>query len=636
MTETTVIMDTIWVIFAAALVFFMNLGFAAVESGLARQKNSVNILSKNFIVFAVSSLGFLILGWGLMFGDGNGFMGLSGLFMASGADNSPAVGDAYQGVYSAISWTGIPFWAKFFFQLVFCGTAATIVSGAVAERVKYISFIVFSFVLTLLIYPIVGHWVWGGGFLAKLGMLDFAGGTVVHSVGGWAALAGAVILGPRIGKYTRDGKINPIPGHSMSLATIGAFVLWLGWFGFNPGSTMAAQPEAISHILVTTNTAGIVAILTATATAWLLIGKPDLGMSINGLLAGLVAITPGCAYISVTDSLIIGAIAGILVVLSVMFFDRRKIDDPVGALSVHLVHGVLGTLFVGLFAQDGIAGISTPNGLFYGGGFGLLSRQALGVISVAAFVLPASVLVWFAIRKTIGLRVSQKEEIMGLDIGEHGNQGYPDFVTIDYTGAAESAESTASLGLTTAAVTASVANAAAGAGAAAITGNVPIDKAIPVQIVPAPDTFASSVSPSGIAASDVPGTTDAPLIKAPVPGIRFTKVEIITKQNKFEALKNAMDKIGITGMTVTNVLGYGSQGGHLEYYRGVEFETHLLPKVKVEIVVSKVPVRTVIETAKKVLYTGNIGDGKIFVYNVENVIKVRTGEEGYDALQDVE
>ena len=356
--STQVILDTIWVIFAAVLVFFMNLGFATVETGFARQKNAVNILSKNFIVFAVSSLGFLVLGWGLMFGDGNGFMGLRGLFMASGADNSPAIGSAYQGVYSAISWTGVPFWAKFFFQLVFCGTAATIVSGAVAERIKYISFIVFSLVLTLFVYPIVGHWIWGGGFLAQLGMLDFAGGSVVHSVGGWAALAGVLILGARVGKYTKDGKIHPIPGHNMGLATIGAFVLWFGWFGFNPGSTMAAHPEAISHILVTTNTSGIIAVLTATATAWIVIGKPDLGMSINGLLAGLVAVTPCCAYVSVTSSLIIGAIAGILVVLSVMFFDRRKVDDPVGALSVHLVHGVLGTLFVGLFAQNGIAGIS--------------------------------------------------------------------------------------------------------------------------------------------------------------------------------------------------------------------------------------------------------------------------------------
>jgi Amt family ammonium transporter len=588
--ETKVMIDTLWVIITGALVFFMNLGFAAVESGLARQKNTVNILSKNFIVFAVSSLGFLLLGWGLMFGDGNAFIGLKGLFFAGGADNSPAIGSAYQGVYSAISWAGVPLWAKFFFQLVFCGTAATIVSGAVAERIKYISFIIFSLILTMFIYPIVGHWIWGGGFLSSLGMLDFAGGTVVHSVGGWAALAGVMLLGPRIGKYTKDGKINPIPGHNMGLATIGAFVLWLGWFGFNPGSTMAADPSAISHIVVTTNTAGIMAILTATATAWLVIGKPDLGMSINGLLAGLVAITPGCAFVSVSSSLIIGAIAGILVVLSVMFFDRIKLDDPVGALSVHLVHGVLGTLFVGLFAQSGV-GVSTVNGLFFGGGFDLLGKQALGVVAVGVFVFAASALSWLLIKAVLGIRVSVQEEIEGLDVGEHGNHAYPDFVTIDYANTALDLDSTA--------ITPS-----------AVTGSVPVEQAVPVQMVPAPASTSSR--------------------------IKMTKVEIITKQNKFEQLKNAMDKIGITGMTVSNVLGYGTQGGHTEYYRGVEFETHLLPKVKVEIVISKVPVRTVIETAKSVLYTGHIGDGKIFVYDVENVIKVRTGEEGYDALQDVE
>jgi len=425
--DIKVILDTLWVLVAGFLVFFMNLGFAMVESGFARAKNTVNILSKNFIVFAVSSLGFLLLGWGLMFGDGNGFIGLKGLFMAGGADNSPATGDAYQGVYSAISWTGIPFWAKFFFQLVFCGTAATIVSGAVVERIKYISFIVFSFVLTLVIYPTVGHWIWGGGFLAGLGMFDFAGGTVVHSVGGWAALAGILVLGPRFGKYAKGGRINPIPGHSMPLATIGAFVLWLGWFGFNPGSTMAADPGAVSHILLTTNTAGIIAILTSTITAWLVIGKPDLGMSINGLLAGLVAITPACAYVSVPSSLAIGAAAGVIVVLAVIAFDRLKIDDPVGALSVHLVNGVFGTLCVGLFAQDGIAGVSTGNGLFFGGGLKLLGTQALGALAVAGFAFGGSLLVWYVIKKTMGLRVSLREEIEGLDIGEHGNQAYPEF-----------------------------------------------------------------------------------------------------------------------------------------------------------------------------------------------------------------
>jgi Amt family ammonium transporter len=427
MMETQVVLDTLWVLLAAMLVFFMNLGFALVESGFARSKNTVNILSKNFIVFAVSSLGFLLLGWGLMFGDGSPIIGLKGLFFAGGADNSPAVGDAYEGVYTAISWAGVPFWAKFFFQLVFCGTAATIVSGAVAERIKYVSFILFSFFLTLLIYPTVGHWIWGGGFLAGLGMFDFAGSTVVHSVGGWAALAGILVLGPRFGKYGANGKVSPIPGHNLPLATIGAFVLWLGWFGFNPGSTMAANPMAISHVLMTTNTAAIAAVLTATAAAWLLLGKPDLGMSINGCLAGLVAVTAGCAFVSVPSALIIGGIAGVLVVLAVVFFDRLHIDDPVGALSVHLVNGIFGTLCVGLFAQDGITGTATGNGLFFGGGLTLLGAQALGVACVAAFVLPASLLIWTAIRKSVGIRVSLQEEVQGLDIGEHGNVAYPEF-----------------------------------------------------------------------------------------------------------------------------------------------------------------------------------------------------------------
>ncbi len=426
--DIKIALDTLWVLVTAMLVFFMNLGFATVESGFARSKNAVNILSKNFIVFAVSSLGYLLLGWGLMFGDGNGFVGTSGLFFVGGADNSPAIGDAYSGVYSAISWTGVPLWAKFFFQLVFCGTAATIVSGAVAERVKYISFIVFSFILTLLIYPVVGHWIWGGGWLASKGMWDFAGSTVVHSVGGWAALAGAIALGPRFGKYKKDGSIQAIPGHNLSLATIGAFVLWLGWFGFNPGSTMAADPSSIAHILMTTNTSGIVAILTSTITSWLFLGKPDLGMSINGLLAGLVAITAPCAFVSVTSSIIIGAVAGVIVVFAVVIFDRIKVDDPVGAISVHLVNGIFGTICVGLFAEDKITGAATGNGLFMGGGFTLLGNQLLGVITVGAFVFSLSMLVWSVLKKTMGIRVSLQEEIQGLDIGEHGNEAYPDFV----------------------------------------------------------------------------------------------------------------------------------------------------------------------------------------------------------------
>jgi Amt family ammonium transporter len=421
-----VVVDTMWVLITAMLVFFMNLGFAAVESGFARAKNCVNIMSKNFIVFAVSSLGFLILGWGLMFGDGSGWIGLKGLFFASGADNSPATGEAYKGVYSAISWTGVPFWAKFFFQLVFCGTAATIVSGAVCERIKYVSFILFSFAMAMFIYPVIGHWVWGGGWLAKLGMFDFAGSTVVHSVGGWSALAGVILLGPRIGKFD-NGNIKAIPGHNLGLATLGTFVLWFGWFGFNPGSTMAADPNAIGHVAVTTNTAAAAGIMTATIASWLLMGKPDLGMTLNGCLAGLVAITAPCAFVGVGTSLLIGAIAGVLVVLAVMMFDRLHLDDPVGALSVHLVNGVFGTICVGLFAQDKITGTATGNGLFFGGGFKLLDAQLAAVISVAVFVFVAAAVTWLILRATIGIRVSREEELRGLDIGEHGNDAYAGF-----------------------------------------------------------------------------------------------------------------------------------------------------------------------------------------------------------------
>ncbi len=572
------IVDTLWVFLAAVLVFFMNLGFASLEAGMARSKNTVNILSKNFIVFAVSSLGFMLLGWGLMFGGDNPFLGTQHLFILGESDLS---------FYDGTLTSNVPFWGKFFFQLVFCGTAATIVSGAVAERIKYITFIVFSFVLTLVIYPIVGHWVWGGGWLADLGFLDFAGDTVVHSLGGWAALAGALVLGPRIGKYDKDGKPRAIPGHNMSLAVIGLFVLWLGWFGFNPGSTMSFQnPSDVMHILMTTNTSAIAAVLTATAASWLLLGKPDLGMTINGCLAGLVAITGGCAYISIGNSLLIGAVAGVLVVFAVLFFDRVKVDDPVGATSVHLCCGVFGTLCIGLFAQEGVTTLSTRNGLFYGGGAGLLGTQLLGIAAVGAFVFAASLVLWWVLKKTMGIRVTREEEIAGLDIGEHGNHAYPDFVpaveSIDYS--AEGAEPEP-------------------------VGAVPVAEAVPVK----------EAAPAGER-----GTP------------KITKVEIICKESRLEALKAAMTSIGITGMTVSHVLGYGIQQGKPEYYRGAPVEANLLPKVQVDIVVSKVPVPTVVATAKKVLHTGHIGDGKIFVYDVENVVKVRTGEEGYDALQDVE
>jgi Amt family ammonium transporter len=423
-----VAMDTMWTLIAGMLVFFMNLGFATVESGLCRAKNTVTILAKNFIVFAASSIAFLVLGWGLMFGDGNAFFGTQGLWFVGGVDNSPATGDAYKGVYSAMNWTGVPLWTKFFFQLVFAGTAATIVSGAVAERIKFGSFYIFSFLMVGLIYPITGHWIWGGGWAAKLGMFDFAGSTVVHSVGGWAALAGIIVLGPRLGKYGKDGKVMPIPGHSLALATLGVFVLWFGWFGFNPGSTMAADAGAIGRIAVSTNTAAAAAAISASITAWLLLGKPDLSMILNGALAGLVAITAPCAFVSIPSSLIIGLIAGFLVVVSVLFFDKIKIDDPVGATSVHLVCGIFGTLCVGLFAQAEFTPNTTGDGLFFGGGAGLLMKQLAGVVGVGAFVFVISLIFWKIIAATVGIRVPAEEEIEGLDIGEHGNVAYPDFV----------------------------------------------------------------------------------------------------------------------------------------------------------------------------------------------------------------
>lgn len=429
--------DTLWVLITGMLVFFMNLGFACVESGMCRAKNCVNILSKNFIVFAVTSLAFWFLGWGLMFGNdsGHGFVGEKGLLMVGGADNSPATLDKYSGDYAGINWTGVPLIAKFFFQLVFAGTAATIVSGAVAERIKYHSFIVFSVFMAIVIYPVVGHWIWGGGWLAaKKNFLDFAGSTQVHSIGGWAALVGIILLGPRVGKYSPEGKVNAIPGHNMTAATIGCFVLWLGWFGFNPGSTMAADPGFISDVAVVTNTAGAVATLTATATAWLLLGKPDLGMTLNGCLAGLVAITAPCAWVSVQSSVIIGAIAGVLVVVSVIGFDKIRIDDPVGATSVHLANGVFGTLCVGLFADPEIMKARGLNpelfkgGLFFGGGMDQLIAQVTGVVATAVYVVIASVICWMIIKVTMGMRVSKEEEIEGLDIGEHGNEAYHGFV----------------------------------------------------------------------------------------------------------------------------------------------------------------------------------------------------------------
>ena len=569
---TFFIADSLWVFLAAILVFFMNLGFACVEAGFARAKNTVNILSKNFIVFAVSSLGFLLLGWGLMFGGDGPVLGTEHLFILGSQDLS---------FYDDTLTASVPFWGKFFFQLVFCGTAATIVSGAVAERVKYISFILFSFVLTLVIYPIVGHWIWGGGWLAGLGFLDFAGDTAVHSLGGWAALAGAVILGPRIGKYGRDGRPQAIPGHSMSLAVIGLFVLWLGWFGFNPGSTMSFQaPEDVFHILMTTNTAAIAAVLTSTAASWAVMGKPDLGMTVNGCLAGLVGITGGCAYVSVASSLLIGALAGVLVVFAVLFFDRIHVDDPVGATSVHLCCGVFGTLCIGLFAQEGVTTLSVRNGLFFGGGTSLLLTQLIGVLAVGAFAMGASALVWLVLKHTVGIRVTAQEEIRGLDIGEHGNVAYPDF-----SPAADS--------------------------------------------LSAPEVPAVSAPAAAVSREDA-----VPVVHCKSPRAKITKVTILANQSRFGQLQDALEGLGITGITVTNVFGYGAQKGHEIYFRGSPVSSRLLPKLKIDIVICKIPTEILVKTVQDTLYTGHVGDGKIFLYDVEDVVKIRTGERGYDALQD--
>lgn len=433
-TELRVGLDTMWVMIAGMLVFFMNAGFCMLETGMCRQKNAVNVLAKNLIVFALSTIAFWAIGFGLMFSDGNGFIGASGGFFLSGVDNSPATGDAYKGIFSSLNWTGVPLGAKFFFQLVFAGTAATIVSGAVAERIKFVDFLIFSLLLVGVAYPITGHWIWGGGWLYKLGFYDFAGSTVVHAVGGWAALMGASFLGPRLGKYNADGSANALPAHNMSIATLGALILWLGWFGFNPGSTMGvANGNAIAHIALTTNTAGAFGALAATITAWWLLGKPDLSMIINGLLAGLVAITAPCAFVNIPSAAIIGAVAGVLVVLAVGFFDKLQVDDPVGAIAVHLVNGVWGTLALGLFAvgpSDAPGAIYSSGplaGLFFGGGVTQLWYQFVGTISVGGMTVLMSSIFWIVLKSTLGIRVTSEEELEGLDIGEHGMEAYAGF-----------------------------------------------------------------------------------------------------------------------------------------------------------------------------------------------------------------
>ena len=564
--------NTIWVLLGAALVFFMQAGFSMCEAGFTRAKNTGNILMKNLMDFCIGTPCFWLVGFGIMFGAGTKLFGwIDPMIMKD---------------YSHVLPSGVPLWAFAIFQTVFCATSATIVSGAMAERTKFIAYCIYSAAISLIIYPVSGHWIWGGGWLSELGFHDFAGSTAVHMVGGVCALIGAKMLGPRIGKYDKKGKPRAILGHNLTFAALGVFILWFCWFGFNGASTVAMDSDAAVQsaglIFFNTNLCAAVACCVTLIFTWLRYGKPDVSMTYNAALAGLVGITAGCDAVSPLGAAIMGIVFGIVIVLAVEFFDKvAKIDDPVGAISVHGICGALGTVFTGLFAT----GISTEKGLFYGGGFHFLGVQALGVVSVIIYVAVVMTIVFFVIKKTIGLRVDAEDEIAGLDVSEHG-------LLTAYSGFAMLPESVPS-----------------GNGEPiVVSGDVPEAEAVPVRKMP----------------SFEEGTP------------KFTKVEIICKEARLEDLKNAMLSIGITGMTVSHVMGCGIQKGKPEYYRGIQVETTLLPKVQVDIVVSKVPVRTVIETAKKVLYTGHIGDGKIFVYDVENVVKVRTGEEGYDALQDVE
>lgn len=576
--------DTIWILLGAALVFFMQAGFAMVETGFTRAKNAGNIIMKNLMDFAIGTPTYWLVGFGIMFGPS-----VAGLFGVPGFDTM------------FVTPSGDFDFATLIFQTVFCATAATIVSGAMAERTKFSAYCLYSFIISLVVYPVSGHWIWGGGWLSQLGFHDFAGSAAVHMVGGVASIIGAAILGPRIGKYDKNGKSKAIPGHSLTLGALGVFILWFCWFGFNGGSTVSmtnlASVEGASNIFeavnttdwtasvfVTTNLAAAVATVATMLITWIRYKKSDVSMTLNGSLAGLVAITAGCDTVDPMGAAIIGLVAAFVVVFGIEFVDKKlHVDDPVGAVGVHGMCGATGTLLVGLFSTG--YNTATP-GLFYGGGFTLLGVQALGVLAVIAWVAVTMTLVFFAIKHTVGLRVSAEEEIAGLDSTEHGLvSSYADFMPVaDFAVPPMAAKME--------------------------KAPVPVEQAVPVELRQMPEGTAS--------ASDV----------------KLTKISIVTKQSMFEALKEAMNDIGVTGMTVTNVLGCGVQKGAPEYYRGVEVDMHLLPKIKVEIVVCKVPVKTVIEAAKKALYTGHIGDGKIFVYDVEDVIKVRTGESGFDALQD--
>ena len=572
---TTSEVFSVWFLIGAALVFWMQAGFAMVEAGFTRAKNTGNIIMKNLMDFCIGAVMFILIGFSLLMGeDLLGFIGEPGFDLFTAYANFD--------------------FSSFVFNLVFCATTATIVSGAMAERTKFLSYCIYSGVISALIYPIEAHWIWGGGCLSQLGFHDFAGSCAIHMVGGISALIGAKILGSRIGKFQRDKngkvtKVNAFPGHSIALGSLGVFILWFGWYGFNGAA--ATSLEQLGSIFLTTTLAPSVATVVCMIFTWIKYGKPDVSMCLNASLAGLVGITAGCDVTDALGSVCIGAVAGLLVVFGVWLLDHKlHIDDPVGAVAVHCLNGIWGTLAVGLFAtpsapEYAIANASgeTLSGLFYGGGFELLGLQALGVVSVGAWTAVTITVTFLVIKATAGLRVSREEEVLGLDSTEHGlPSAYAGFAMLPDTTVDDKPVE--------------------------VVGDIPVAEAVTVKKMPTFDD----------------GTA------------KFTKVEIICKESRFETLKAAMMNIGITGMTVSHVLGCGIQKGKPEYYRGVQVEANLLPKVQVDIVVSKVPVRTVIETAKKVLYTGHIGDGKIFVYDVENVVKVRTGEEGYEALQDVE
>ncbi|MCL2083205.1 MAG: ammonium transporter [Oscillospiraceae bacterium] len=563
----------IWFLLAAAMVFFMQAGFAMVEAGFTRAKNAANIIMKNLMDFCVGTICFTFIGFTIMCAEEYvlGFIGIPNLGIFADFENFDFSG--------------------FVFNLVFCATAATIVSGAMAERTKFSAYLIYTIIITSVVYPIEAGWVWNeGGWLAQMGFIDFAGSSAIHMVGGITAFVGAAILGPRLGKYTKDAKtgktvVHAIPGHSLTLGALGCFILWFGWYGFN-GAAAENLPQLGSIFLTTTLAAGTAALMTMIFT-WIKNGKPDVSMSLNGALGGLVGITAGCANVDALGALIIGGIAGILLVLAVEFIDLKlHVDDPVGAVAVHGVCGIWGTLAVGLFARPiESAGevLSGAQGLFYGGGAGLLGIQAIGVLTIAAWVTVVMTITFTLVNKAHGLRVSAEEEIMGLDATEHGMErgSYADFLPVDGPALQE------------------------------VLNPSNKDSGPTVKVSPERAVTITDVSS----------------------GTKMTKVTIITKQSRFEVLKSAFDQIGITGITVTNVLGYGLQRGN-QMYRGVPVDSQLMPKIQIDLVISKVPLDLLVDTVKKVLYTGSIGDGKIFVYDVENVIKVRTGEEGYHALQD--